>query len=202
VVHNSSGLECREVTFSGDNVYFVSIMRLSLFPFLPQDLVLSLEQIGIRTDSDFLFSSITDILQKLPPGSVTLQDLKIYISEITNKCSALGVRGNILLALEHERQEQELNLGSGVKDLDALLDDFGGSRVFEISGEKASGKTVSSVSTLCGTAFTSNSRMSTSGSRNACRTSAPCQQPTLWSTLDGHNGRFLCRENHSADSVA
>lgn len=191
IVHNSQviRLECREVTFSGENNYSVATMRLSLFPFLPQDLVLSLEQIGIRTDSDFLFSSITDILQKLPPGTVTLQDLKTYISEITNKCSALGVPGNVLLAFEHERQEQESDLGSGVKDLDALLDNFGGSRVFEISGEKASGKTVSSVS-LGSTVFTS--RTSTSGSRNACRTSAPHQQPTLWSTLDGHNRRFLC----------
>lgn len=121
-------------------------MRLALFPFLPEDLVLSLEQIGIRTDSDFLFSaSPGDILRRLPVGTVTLQDLNSYTAQITDKSSAPGIRGDILLAFECEKQAQELDFGSGVKDLDALLNGFGGTRVFEISGEKASGKTVSSI---------------------------------------------------------
>jgi RAD51-like protein 3 len=122
-------------------------MRLALFPFLPGDLVSSLQHIGIRTDSDILFSaSTTDILQRLPPGTTTLRDLNNYIAQLTDKCAAIGVRGDTLLALEHEKKEQELDLdlGSGVEDLDTLLNGFGGSRVFEISGEKASGKTVSS----------------------------------------------------------
>jgi RAD51-like protein 3 len=119
-------------------------MRLALFSFLPEDLVSSLEKIGIRTDADLLFSSVTaDILRRLPPGIVTLQDLKHYMAQITDKSSALGVRGDILLALECEKQEQALDsVGSGVKDLDALLNGFGGPRVFELSGEKAAGKTV------------------------------------------------------------
>jgi RAD51-like protein 3 len=50
-----------------------------------------------------------------------------------------------LLALEREKQDKGLDFGAGVTDLDALVDGFGGSRVFEISGEKASGKTVSSI---------------------------------------------------------
>jgi RAD51-like protein 3 len=121
-------------------------MRLSLFPFLPENIVSSLQQIGIRTDSDLLFSASTaDILQKLPPGTVTLQDLRKYTAEITDERSALGVRGDTLLALEREKQDKGLDFGAGVTDLDALVDGFGGSRVFEISGEKASGKTVSSI---------------------------------------------------------
>jgi RAD51-like protein 3 len=126
-------------------------MRLSLFPFLPENIVSSLEQIGIRTDSDLLFSASTaDILRRLPPGTATLQDLTHYTAQIVDKCSALGVRGDVLLALELEKQEQALDLGSGVTDLDILLNGFGGSRVFEISGEKASGKTVSPIRSLPG----------------------------------------------------
>ena len=122
----------------------LNIMRLAFFTFLPEALVVSLEQIGIRTDSDLLFSASTaDILQLLPPGTVTFQNLKNYIAQITDRCSAVGVRGDILLTIECEKQDQEPDLGSGLKDLDVLLNGFGGSRVFEVSGEKSSGKTVS-----------------------------------------------------------
>lgn len=120
-------------------------MRLSLFSFLPKDLVSALEQAGIRTDSDLMFSASTiDILQKLAPGTVTLAELNAYKDQIVSKSSALGVRGHALLDLERERvaSRLDLDLTSGVNELDALLDGFGGSRVFEVSGEKASGKTV------------------------------------------------------------
>ncbi|KIM84382.1 hypothetical protein PILCRDRAFT_410642 [Piloderma croceum F 1598] len=117
-------------------------MRLSLYPFLPENVVSSLDQIGIRTDSDLLFSSTpADILRRLPPGTVNIQDLRHYTAQIIEEGSALGVRGDVLLALERTKQDQELDFASGVTDLDALLNGFGGSRVFEVSGEKASGKT-------------------------------------------------------------
>lgn len=104
----------------------------------------SLDQIGIRTDSDLLFSSTTaDILRRLPPGTMNIRDLIHYTAQIIEESSALGVRGDVLLALERAKQEQELDFASGVTDLDALLNGFGGSKVFEVSGEKAAGKTVS-----------------------------------------------------------
>jgi len=119
-------------------------MRLSLYPFLPEDIVSSLDQIGIRTDFDLLFSSTAiDIVRRLPPGTISIQDLKHFTAQIIEESSALGVRGDALLALERAKQEQQLDFASGVTDLDALLNGFGGSRIFEVSGEKASGKTVS-----------------------------------------------------------
>jgi RAD51-like protein 3 len=121
-------------------------MRLSLFAFLPEDFVSSLEQIGIRTESDLLFSAPTaDILRKLPSETVTLQELKNYTTQVVDECSVLGVCGDALLAVEREKQERVLDFGSGVRNLDALLNGFGGSRVFEISGEKATGKTARSI---------------------------------------------------------
>jgi RAD51-like protein 3 len=119
-------------------------MRLSLYPCLPENIVSSLDQIGIRTDSDLLFPSTTaDILRRLPPGTMNIQDLRHYTAQIIEESSALGVRGDVLLSLERAKQEQKLDFASGVINLDALLNGFGGSRVFEVSGEKASGKTVS-----------------------------------------------------------
>lgn len=118
-------------------------MRLALFSCLPHTLVFSLEEIGICTDSDLLFSASTaEILQKLPSHTVSLQDLKKYTAQITERTAVLGVRGDKSLALA-DASGDELRISSGVHDLDALLDGFGGSRVFEISGEKGSGKTVS-----------------------------------------------------------
>jgi RAD51-like protein 3 len=131
-------------------------MRLTLFSCIPHNLVSSLERIGISTDSDLLFSASTaEILQKLPPNTVSLQDLKEYTAQITERSAVLGVRGDQLLALD-DASGDGLDLSSGVYDLDALLNGFGGSRVFEISGEKGSGKTVSPyeseglLSSICG----------------------------------------------------
>lgn len=118
-------------------------MRLALFSCIPPNLVSSLEQIGISTNSDLLFSASTaEILQKLPPNTVSLQDLKDYTTQVMERSAVLGVRADQLLAL-NDASGDELDLSSGVYDLDALLNGFGGSRVFEISGEKGSGKTVS-----------------------------------------------------------
>ncbi|KZP27338.1 P-loop containing nucleoside triphosphate hydrolase protein [Athelia psychrophila] len=119
-------------------------MRLSLFPFLPGELVSALERAGIKTDSELMFAASTvDIWRKLPPGTVTLDDLNDYRDQVVTKISATGIRGDVLFDLELGTCEAQVDLTSGLKDLDALLGDggFGGSRVFEVSGEKASGKT-------------------------------------------------------------
>ena len=122
-------------------------MRLAaLVPFIPENLVTSLERCGIRTDADLLFSApVFDIFRSLPPGTVTLRDLKRYVDTVAEKVSAPGISAEKLLDLEIQAQSNDSGLQSGVPELDHLLDGFGGCRVIEISGDKQSGKTVSSL---------------------------------------------------------
>jgi RAD51-like protein 3 len=121
-------------------------MRLTaLVPSIPENVVTSLERCGIKTDADLLFSApVFDIFRSLPPGTVTLCDLKRYVDAVAEKVSAPGVSAERLLDLEIQAQENDSSLQSGVPELDHLLGGFGGRRVIEISGEKQSGKTVSS----------------------------------------------------------
>ncbi|KAF9223515.1 P-loop containing nucleoside triphosphate hydrolase protein [Gyrodon lividus] len=119
-------------------------MRLqSLIPIIPSDLVAALETCGIRTDTDLLFSGTTiEVLQKLPSGVISLADLEKYTGLIVESASAPGVRGDNHYAEElRRRYEDATDLASGVGELDALVGGFGNSRVFEISGERGSGKT-------------------------------------------------------------
>ncbi|KIJ14236.1 hypothetical protein PAXINDRAFT_12888 [Paxillus involutus ATCC 200175] len=119
-------------------------MRLqSLIPTIPDDLVAALEACGIRTDTDLLFSGTTiEVLQRLPPGVVSLADLEKYTGLVAESASAPGIRGDKQYADElRRRHEDATDLASGVGELDALVGGFGNSRVFEISGEKGSGKT-------------------------------------------------------------
>jgi RAD51-like protein 3 len=120
-------------------------MRLrSLIPTIPGDIVAVLEACGIRTDADLLFSgSPIDILQRLPPGVVSLADLKAYTALVADNASARGIRGDALYTVELQRQHAyHTDLTCGVDELDALVNGFGGGRVFEISGDRGSGKTV------------------------------------------------------------
>ncbi|KAF7975714.1 hypothetical protein HWV62_8673 [Athelia sp. TMB] len=117
-------------------------MRLSLFPFIPVELVSALEQASIKTDSDLMFSTSTaEVWRKIAPGIVTLTELNHIKEQVIAMTSANGIRGDILLERELSRREEQPDFMSGIHDLDALLDGFGGSRIFEVSGEKASGKT-------------------------------------------------------------
>ncbi|KAF8556211.1 P-loop containing nucleoside triphosphate hydrolase protein [Imleria badia] len=120
-------------------------MRLhSLIPTIPGDIVAVLEACGIRTDADLLFSgSPIDILQRLPPGVVSLADLKAYTALVADNASARGIRGDALYTVELQRQHAyHTDLTCGVDELDALVNGFGGGRVFEISGDRGSGKTL------------------------------------------------------------
>ena len=120
-------------------------MRLhSLVPTIPDDLVATLEACGIRTDVDLLFfGTPIDILQKLPPGVVSLADLKTCIRLVAESASARGIPGDALYAEQlQQRHEHDIDMTCGVDELDALVSGFGGGRVFEISGDRGSGKTV------------------------------------------------------------
>ncbi|KAH7924065.1 P-loop containing nucleoside triphosphate hydrolase protein [Leucogyrophana mollusca] len=117
-------------------------MRLqNLQPLLAPELICALEASGIKTDSDLLFSgSSVDILARLPPGVVSLTELKRCIALVEERASAPGIRADELLAREVAARDADEELMSGVTSLDELVGGFGGSRVFEISGEGGSGK--------------------------------------------------------------
>lgn len=120
-------------------------MRLqSLIPTIPSDLVAILENCGIKTDADLLFSGTPiDILQRLPPGVVSLADLKTYTELVAERASVRGIRGDELYTEELQRRhEYDTDITCGVDELDALVSGFGNGRVFEISGDRGSGKTV------------------------------------------------------------
>lgn len=120
-------------------------MRLqSLIPTIPSDLVATLEACGIRTDADILFSGTPiDILQRLPPGVISLADLKRYIALVAESASARGISGDELYTEELQRRHaHDMDITCGVEELDALVNGFGGGRVLEISGDRGSGKTV------------------------------------------------------------
>ncbi|KAI6155747.1 P-loop containing nucleoside triphosphate hydrolase protein [Pisolithus tinctorius] len=120
-------------------------MRLhTLIPTLPADLVSAFESCGIKTDTDLLFfdGSNIELFAKLPRGLVTCGELDKYVSLVAERASAPGIRGDEELesALRKQR-EYALETSSGVGKLDELVGGFGSGRVFEISGEKESGKT-------------------------------------------------------------
>ncbi|KAL4062143.1 P-loop containing nucleoside triphosphate hydrolase protein [Scleroderma citrinum] len=120
-------------------------MRLhSLIPIIPTNLVSALEDCGIKIDTDLLFFDGTNVelLAKLPPGIVSLRELEEYTSLVAEHASAPAIRADQELEVALLRQrENALNISCGVQELDALVEGFGGGRVFEISGEKGSGKT-------------------------------------------------------------
>lgn len=120
-------------------------MRLATcIPTLPTELVACLEKCGIRTDADLLFSSpVLDIFRRLPPGTVSLHDLTKYVEVVAELTSAPGISGSDLLQQAQEIQESALEFPSGIPELDELVGGFVGGHVYEISGDRQSGKTVS-----------------------------------------------------------
>ncbi|EGN98950.1 hypothetical protein SERLA73DRAFT_108166 [Serpula lacrymans var. lacrymans S7.3] len=126
-------------------------MRLrSLVPnTLPAAFVDALVSCGIRTDADLLFSgSPIDILSKLPLNVVSLADLKKYIETVAEKASAPGIRADDMLAKELESSTNNVDsdtFATGIHELDQLVNSFEPSRVYEITGNRGSGKTVLSL---------------------------------------------------------
>lgn len=118
-------------------------MRLSaLVPSIPADFVASLNECGIRTDADLLFSPVLEIYRRLPSGSPGLYELEQLVARVADLASAPGISAADMLAQETETQTKSASLYTGVSELDALLDGFGGRRILEISGDTKSGKTV------------------------------------------------------------
>lgn len=120
-------------------------MRLDSFaPSLATDIdVSSLHECEIRTETDLLFSNTTvATFRKLPPGTMSLRDLKAYTALVAESASAFGTRADVLLNTESDNHD---DLVTGVSGLDKLFGGIGTSQVVEISGDKGAGKTVSQI---------------------------------------------------------
>ena len=117
-------------------------MRLSnLIPSIPADLVACLDMIGIRTETDLLFSAPTfDIFKRLPRSTISLQELIDYTDIVAELCAAPAVSGYDLLSLENKWQRNAVVFTSENQELDDFLFGLEGGRVIEISGDRGTGK--------------------------------------------------------------
>lgn len=118
-------------------------MRLAtLIPHVPSDIVVYLDECGIRTDTDLLFSPIIEVYRQLPIGSISLLDLERLVARVAELGSAPGISALDMLENETKRRVKYASLTTGATELDNLLRSFGDCRVIEISGDRQSGKTV------------------------------------------------------------
>ncbi|KAH9928751.1 P-loop containing nucleoside triphosphate hydrolase protein [Fomitopsis serialis] len=121
-------------------------MRLqTLVPSPPQTLLDALAQVGIRTDTDLLFSATpVDIFRKLPSGTLSLHDFHSFVAQVTRQAAAPAVCGDVLFEQGKRREESDLysEPTTGVRQLDQLLGGLAPPRVIEVSGDRGSGKSV------------------------------------------------------------
>lgn len=121
-----------------------TFMRLSVLASgSPAGLIRRLEECGIRTDYDLLFSgSPIELYHHIQPIDLPLHELTQFITLVSDRAAAPAMRGDALLLEAQGQSKEEENMDTGVVELDALLEGFGRSRVIEVSGDKGSGKTV------------------------------------------------------------
>lgn len=121
-------------------------MRLqAVAPPPPQSLLSALAQIGVRTDSDLLFSAPpVDIFLQLPPDTLSLHDFNDFLMQVTQQASAPNMTADMLFEEEKTREGADLlaEPSTGVKGLDELLGGLVPPRVIEVSGDRGSGKSV------------------------------------------------------------
>ncbi|KAH9838306.1 P-loop containing nucleoside triphosphate hydrolase protein [Rhodofomes roseus] len=119
-------------------------MRLqAISPSPPRALLDALAQLGIRTDTDLLFSADPiDIFRKLPSSTLSLHDFHSFVAQVSQQASAPAVCGDVLFEQEKRKEENDLysDLTTGVRELDGLLGGLAPPRVIEVSGDRGSGK--------------------------------------------------------------
>ncbi|TFY64123.1 hypothetical protein EVJ58_g2823 [Rhodofomes roseus] len=119
-------------------------MRLqAISPSPPRALLDALAQLGIRTDTDLLFSADPiDIFRKLPSSTLSLHDFHSFVAQVSQQASAPAVCGDVLFEQEKRKEENDLysELTTGVRELDGLLGGLAPPRVIEVSGDRGSGK--------------------------------------------------------------
>ena len=118
-------------------------MRLSsLIPEISAESVRHLEASGIRTDSDLLFTPLLELYKKLEPNTHSLQDLARLCATVTELCAAPVTLATDLLESENHASARDIELAVGDEAVDDLLRGLGGPRLVEISGDRATGKSV------------------------------------------------------------
>ncbi|KAJ7228957.1 P-loop containing nucleoside triphosphate hydrolase protein, partial [Mycena pura] len=117
-------------------------MRLAALPDLPSNLVSGLEQCGIRTEADLLFSGSTlDVFRRLPAETTTLKELAKLMALVAEAASAPGQSAAALVEADVE-SDCNNDFLSGLPQLDQALSGLTAPRrLIEVSGNKGSGKT-------------------------------------------------------------
>ena len=120
----------------------------NIFTPLPRHVLDALEDCGIKTDEDLIFGDVIEIWQKISDDTVTLQDIEDARVAVATQQAAPMVRGDELLRQQADQQElrEENAISCGIIDIDELIRGFSKYRLVEVSGDKGSGKTVSSQS--------------------------------------------------------
>lgn len=121
-------------------------MRLqTVVPPPAQTFLSALGKIGVRTDSDLLFTAPpVDIFRKLPPGTLSLHEFNDFVRRVAQQAAAPAIRADVLLVQEKTKEEADLiaEPNTGVKCLDELLGGLAPPRLVEVSGDRGSGKSV------------------------------------------------------------
>ncbi|KAL4247992.1 P-loop containing nucleoside triphosphate hydrolase [Abortiporus biennis] len=120
-------------------------MRLRTFyPPIAPSLIDALESIGVRTDSELLFTHTpSDIYCQLPSDyPITLLEIQNLVKDVRSRVAAPFIRGDEKLkAEEHAAEDRYVeDMQSGVIELDNLVKAFGMYELLEISGDRGSGK--------------------------------------------------------------
>ena len=125
-------------------------MRLAASLAIAPDVSEALASLGILTDTDLLFGPPPhELLNRLPPGALTLRQLQGAIESISAASSSKGLSVDDLLSSSAAAQQEadaapSSHASTGLPDLDTMLGNGGfvHGRVYEISGDKWTGKTV------------------------------------------------------------
>ncbi|KAI0733495.1 P-loop containing nucleoside triphosphate hydrolase protein [Fomitopsis betulina] len=121
-------------------------MRIqAVVPPPPQSLSSALTQIGVRTDSDLLFSAPpVDIFLKLPPDTISLHDFNDFVMRVAQQAAAPAITADMLFEQEKTKDGADLFAEPtiGVKCLDELLGGLAPPRIIEVSGDRGSGKSL------------------------------------------------------------
>ena len=121
-------------------------MRLAnLVPSISAELVTAFNTLEIRTETDLLFSATPhELLNRLPPETVSLEDLEAAINTVAELSAASGVSCFNLSTLEAgpSGSDAPAPLVSGNECIDRILSGLGRHKIIQLSGDKGSGKSV------------------------------------------------------------
>ncbi|KAL1663580.1 P-loop containing nucleoside triphosphate hydrolase protein [Schizophyllum commune] len=131
-------------------------MRLAASLSIAPEVSEALASLGVLTDTDLLFGLPPhELIARLPPGTITLRQLQGAIESISAASSSQGLSVDDLLSRSAAVQQKSgadssSHASTGLPDLDTMLGNGGfvEGRVYEISGDKRTGKTCLALNTV------------------------------------------------------